>query len=48
MHRLSKIFASALALDDVLINFAGGDVVFASERDVEIAFTWVVSAGFWD
>lgn len=37
LHRLAKVIALALALDNVLVNLAGGDVVVAGEGDVEIA-----------
>jgi hypothetical protein len=37
LHSLAKIVALALALDDVLVNLAGGNVVVAGEGDVEVA-----------
>jgi hypothetical protein len=37
LHRLAEIVALALALDDVLVDLAGGDVVVACEGDVKVA-----------
>jgi hypothetical protein len=37
LYSLAEIVALSLALDDVLVYFAGGDVVVASEGDVEVA-----------
>lgn len=37
LDSLSKIIASTFTLDDMLIDFARGDVVFASKGDIEIA-----------
>jgi hypothetical protein len=37
LHSLAKIVALALALNDVLVDLACGDIVVASEGDVEIA-----------
>lgn len=37
LHGFTQIVALALALDDVLIDLAGGDVVVAGEGDVEVA-----------
>ena len=37
LHRLAQVVALALALDDVLVDLAGGDVVVAGEGDVEVA-----------
>ena len=37
LHRLAEIVALALALDDVLVDLAGRDVVVAGEGDVEVA-----------
>ena len=37
LHRLAEVVALALALDDVLVDLACGDVVVAREGDVEVA-----------
>lgn len=37
MHGLAKVIALALALNDVLVDLAGGDVVIAGEGNVEVA-----------
>jgi hypothetical protein len=37
LHRLAQVVALALALDDVLVDFARGDVIIASQGDVEVA-----------
>ena len=36
LHRLAQVVALALALDDMLVDFAGRDVVIAGQGDVEI------------
>lgn len=38
LYRLSKVVASSLALNDMLVYLAGGDVVFTRQGDVEVAF----------
>ena len=37
LHRLAQVVALALALDDVLVDLAGGNVVVAGQGDVEVA-----------
>lgn len=37
LHRLAKVVAAALLLDDVEVDLAGGDVVLAREADREVA-----------
>jgi hypothetical protein len=37
LHSLAEIIALALALDDVLVDLARGDVVVASKGDVKVA-----------
>jgi hypothetical protein len=37
LHRLAQIVAAALALDDMLVDLARGDVVLARQGDVEVA-----------
>jgi hypothetical protein len=37
LYRLAQVVALALALNDVLVDFARGDVVVAGEGDVEVA-----------
>lgn len=37
LHGLTKIMANALAVDDVLVDLSGGDVVIAGERGEEVA-----------
>jgi hypothetical protein len=37
LHRLAQVVALALALDDVLVDLAGGNVVVAGQGNVEIA-----------
>lgn len=37
LHSLSQVIASALALDNVLVNLPGGDIVFSSEGDIEVS-----------
>lgn len=38
LNSLAKVVALPLASDDVLIDFAGGDVVLAGQSDVQVAF----------
>jgi len=38
LNGLSEVVTATLTLNDVLVDLAGGDVVLASEGDVEIAF----------
>jgi hypothetical protein len=38
LHRLAEIVAFALALNDVLVDLAGCDIVVACEGDIEVAF----------
>jgi hypothetical protein len=35
---LSQVIASALAVNNMLVNLAGGDVVLSSQADSEISF----------
>jgi hypothetical protein len=37
LYSLAKVVALALALDDVLVYLAGGNVVVAGEGDIEVA-----------
>lgn len=38
LDRLAKVVALSLALDDVLIDFASGDIVLAGQGNVQVAF----------
>jgi hypothetical protein len=37
LHRLAQVVALALALDDMVVYLAGGDVIVAGQGDVQIA-----------
>ena len=38
LHRLSEIITLAFPLDDVLVDLARSDVVFARQSDIEVSF----------
>jgi GTP1/Obg family GTP-binding protein len=38
LHRLPQIVTTTFALDDVLVDLPGGDVVLAGEGNIEVAF----------
>ena len=38
LHRLTKIIASSLAFDHMLVNLACCDIVLPCQRDVEVSF----------
>jgi hypothetical protein len=38
LHGLSQIVTATFALNDVLVDLAGSDIVLAGESDIEVAF----------